>query len=67
MYLFYGDETNLNAKENEFFIYGGIAIPGDRALELSHVIDNIRGNAAIQAVPQPASQRLPSWLDADFA
>jgi hypothetical protein len=48
MYLFYGDETNLNAKENEFFIYGGIAIPGDRALELSHTIDKIREDAAIE-------------------
>lgn len=47
MYLFYGDETNLDAKENEFFIYGGIAVPGDRALELSHAIDDIRRNAAI--------------------
>lgn len=29
MWLLYADETNLDPK-HEWFVYGGIAIPGDR-------------------------------------
>lgn len=42
MYLIYCDETNLNAKDGDFFIYGGIVIDFSRALELSNRLQQIR-------------------------
>lgn len=45
MYLFYCDETNLDPKKTDFFVYGGIAIPSDKAKELHNRIEDIRKNA----------------------
>lgn len=42
MYLLYCDESNLEEKENDFFVYGGIVIDGARAQSLSSSIDSIR-------------------------
>lgn len=47
MYLLYCDETNLEEKADDFFIYGGVAVDGDCALDLSHEIDEIRSKANI--------------------
>lgn len=49
MYLLYCDETNLNRNENEFFIYGGLSIPGEGAQSLSAAIDQIRCDFAVPA------------------
>jgi len=42
MYLLYSDETNLEPRDFEFFIYGGIAIPGDNAKSLHDSIEKTR-------------------------
>lgn len=42
MYLLYCDETNLDPNEQDFFIYGGIAVPGKTARSLSDEIEKIR-------------------------
>jgi len=47
MYLLYCDETNLNPNEREFFIYGGIAVPGDVSRSLSDEIEKIRSEFGI--------------------
>jgi hypothetical protein len=45
LYLFYCDETNLNPNQSEFFVYGGIAIPADKARDLHDKMEEIRNNA----------------------
>lgn len=42
MQLLYTDETNLDPKTADFFVYGGVIISGDRAGELSQSIDGLR-------------------------
>lgn len=41
MHLLYTDETNLDPA-NEFFVYAGVTVPGERAAALSAAIDTIR-------------------------
>lgn len=48
MYLLYADETNLEPARCEFFVYGALAIPTDRAFELHSAITELR---AQQGVP----------------
>ncbi len=31
MHLFYADETNLDPRTADLFVYGGIVVPGDQA------------------------------------
>ncbi len=42
MFLLYCDETNLEERSGDFFVYGGIAINSSTAKSLSHKIDEIR-------------------------
>lgn len=42
MYLLYTDETNVDPKGSEFFIYGGISIDVRKAASLSQTIDLLR-------------------------
>ena len=43
MYIFFGDETNLNpSTENKFFIYGGIIVPIENLSNLNDAILEIR-------------------------
>ncbi len=42
MFLLYCDETNLDPNENEFFIYGGIALPNGTAKPLHNTIERVR-------------------------
>lgn len=42
LHLLYADEVNVDPKDSEFFVYAGIAIPGDRAAELSDDIETLR-------------------------
>lgn len=53
MKLLYCDETNLEPRDGDFFVYGGLSIPETKALELSARIDDIRQKADI-----PSSFRL---------
>lgn len=52
MYLLYCDETNIDPAQADFFVYGGISIPGRRALELSNAIEAIRTAAEIDSAFQ---------------
>lgn len=45
MYLFYCDETNLDPGHSDFFVYGGLAIPGNKAKDLHDKIEQIRCDA----------------------
>ncbi|MCZ6691810.1 MAG: DUF3800 domain-containing protein [Planctomycetota bacterium] len=47
MYLLYADESNLDPAAGDFFVYGGIAVPGDHAQALSAEIDQIRERFSI--------------------
>jgi hypothetical protein len=42
MHLLYTDEVNMNSENSEFFVYAGVAIPGDNAAGLSTDIDELR-------------------------
>lgn len=42
MYLLYCDETNLEPKDNDFFVYGGLVVPAVSAHSLSQTIERIR-------------------------
>jgi hypothetical protein len=42
LYPLYSDEVNVNPADSEFFVYAGIAIPGDRAGLLSANIEGLR-------------------------
>jgi hypothetical protein len=47
MYLLYCDETNLEQRSGDFFVYAGVSIDGDGARELSLKIDKIRADAKV--------------------
>lgn len=47
MQLLYCDETNLEARDNTFFIYGGITIPADQSHSLHETIEEIRRNRRV--------------------
>lgn len=42
MYLLYCDETNLEERAGDFFVYAGISISGEKAQSLSSAIDDLR-------------------------
>ena len=42
MYLLYCDETNFQKLSGDFFVYGGIAVKGDKAKELADELAAIR-------------------------
>lgn len=42
MHLLYADEVNVNPDNSEFFVYAGVAIPGDSAGQLSADIEELR-------------------------
>lgn len=48
MYLFYTDESNLDPAKADFFVYAGVAIPGDHAAALSAEIDALRARRGYQ-------------------
>ena len=47
MYLLYCDESNLEEKDNDFFVYGGLVVDGQAAQSLSLAIDSIRKSAKV--------------------
>lgn len=47
MHLLYCDESNLEPKDNDFFVYGGVAIEAGAALSLSQAIEKIRLDAGV--------------------
>jgi len=42
MYLLYTDETNVDPRSSDFFIYGGVSIDANQAASLSRKIDSLR-------------------------
>jgi hypothetical protein len=49
MHLLYCDETNIQERKGDFFLYGGICVPPDRCASLSRRIDEIREAAKVPA------------------
>jgi hypothetical protein len=47
MHLLYCDETNLDPNDHVFFVYGGVSIPCEKALELHNRIEDIRQAAGV--------------------
>lgn len=47
MDLLYCDESNLEDRDGEFMLYGGVRIPGEQAASLSSRIDELRHNAGV--------------------
>jgi Protein of unknown function (DUF3800) len=47
MRLLYCDESNLNSRDSDFFVYGGLAIDVSAASSLSTAIERIRADAGI--------------------
>lgn len=63
MHLLYCDETNLQERAGDFFVYAGIVVGADRSRDLSHRVDSIRAAAGV-----PTNYRLkfnpgPDCLD----
>jgi len=46
MYLLYADETNLDPT-TQFFVYGGLAIPGEQTKALHDSMEHIRSSHAV--------------------
>ena len=65
MHLLYTDETNLDPSAGDFFVYGGVVIPGSRTLDLSRKVDEIRGAAGIPSDFQLKFNPRPSHLTHD--
>lgn len=69
MYLLYTDETNLDPSQGDFFVYGGIAIPGEKAGALTERIEAIRAEAKIPPAfvlkfnPSPDHLKHPEFLE----
>lgn len=49
MYLIYCDESNLEQRQDDFFVYGGVAVNADDALALSETIESIRSDAGVDS------------------
>lgn len=47
MHLLYCDESNLEPKDNEFFVYGGVVIEASAALPLSKAVEKIRLDSGV--------------------
>lgn len=47
MHLLYCDESNLESRPGDFFVYGGLAFPAETTLALSREIDNLRADAQV--------------------
>jgi hypothetical protein len=47
MHLLYCDESNLEERSSDFFVYGGLIIPPETAKQLSNRIGLIRTNAGV--------------------
>ena len=47
MDLLYCDESNLEERSGDFFLYGGVVICGEAARELSVAIDKLRADFKI--------------------
>jgi hypothetical protein len=69
MHLLYCDETNLEERKGDFFVYAGIAIDSAKARDLSHRVDKIRTNAKVPADykmkfnPGPANLKHHEFVD----
>lgn len=63
MFLLYTDETNLDPKDGDFFVYGGLAIPAAVALQLSQAVEAIRTKAGISPEFLLKFNNRPSHLD----
>jgi hypothetical protein len=42
LHLLYTDEVNVDPENSEFFVYAGVAVPGENAAALSTDIENLR-------------------------
>jgi Protein of unknown function (DUF3800) len=47
LHLLYCDESNLEERNGDFFVYGGLVVDADAALSLTHAIEKIRRDAGI--------------------
>ena len=47
MHLLYCDESNLEERDGDFLIYGGVVIDGVRSRKLSQEVDLIRAGAGV--------------------
>jgi hypothetical protein len=63
MHLLYCDETNLQERSGDFFVYAGIVVESARARDLSHRIDKIRSEAKIPSAYRLKFNPGPKRLD----
>lgn len=47
MYLLYCDESNLQERDGDFLVYGGLLVASEQAKSLSRAIDQIRAHAGV--------------------
>ena len=47
MHLLYCDESNLEPRDGDFFVYGGLVVAAEAALSLTHGIEKIRRDAGL--------------------
>ncbi|HDS1136301.1 DUF3800 domain-containing protein [Stenotrophomonas maltophilia] len=65
MYLFYTDETNLDPAQSDFFVYGGLTVPSDRARQLSEAMDALRTRFGLPPGAMLKFNPAPAGLDHD--
>jgi hypothetical protein len=53
LHLLYADEVNVSPENSEFFVYAGIAVPGDRAGQLSEEIDELKKKCHLSPSEKP--------------
>jgi hypothetical protein len=63
MHLLYCDETNLEKRDDDFFVYGGLVMSSDSAVALNNEIEKIRSTAQIPADFPLKFNPGPSFLD----
>ncbi|WP_057971090.1 DUF3800 domain-containing protein [Lysobacter antibioticus] len=63
MYLFYTDETNLDPTQSDFFVYGGVTVPAERAKQLSEAIDALRTRFGLPPDAMLKFNPTPAGLD----
>jgi hypothetical protein len=63
MHLLYCDETNLQERSGDFFVYAGVVVESSRARDLSHRIDKIRSDANVPVAYRLKFNPGPECLD----
>ncbi|WP_076864048.1 DUF3800 domain-containing protein [Bradyrhizobium mercantei] len=69
MHLLYCDETNIEQRSNDFFLYGGLCISAEKCADLTSQIDKLRKDAKVPEIfklkflPAPPGMSHQTFID----